>query len=311
MNAPLEHPVILGAGPIGRAVAAALVARGHRPTIVTRSGTQVDGADALAADLTDPTAAKSALATATAAFQCAQPEYHRWAEEFPGLQRRILDACESSGATLIALENLYGYGPVDRPMTEQLPMRPTTRKGRVRAAMWEELAEAHTSGRVPTAAVRASDFYGPHVLASAYGERFFPRLVAGKKAELLGDPAALHSVAYAPDVGEAMVRVADDPTSWGRAWHVPTAPAVTQVEIVRQAAEAAGVDPAHTVVRPWMLRLVGPFNKGAKEMIEMLYEFDEDFVVDSSAFEQHFGMRPTSLADGLTDTVDWFRRRAS
>jgi nucleoside-diphosphate-sugar epimerase len=307
----LERPVVLGAGPVGRAVTAALVQRGHRPTVVTRSGTGVDGSEAVAADVTDPETAGTTLAGATMVFQSAQPAYHRWAEDFPPLQRSVLDGCAAADAPLVAMENLYGYGPVDRPMTEDLPLRPTTRKGRVRAEMWNELAAAHAAGRVRTAAVRASDFIGPGALLTAYGERFFPRLLAGKKAEVMGDPDALHSVTYVPDIGEAMVRVAEDPSAWGRPWHVPSAPAVTQRELVRLAAEAAGSRPRHTVVRAWMLRLVGLVNQGAGEMVELAYEFTGDFVLDSSAFEAHFGMAPTPLVDAIAETVAWFRTEAS
>ncbi|MEO1061492.1 MAG: NAD-dependent epimerase/dehydratase family protein [Actinomycetota bacterium] len=311
MASPLERPLVLGAGPVGHAVTVALVRRGARPTVVTRRGTTVPGADAVAADVADPVQAKSALAEATAVFQCAQPAYHRWPEDFPPLQRSILDACEAAGATLVATENLYGYGPVDVPMTEDTPMRATTRKGRVRAAMWEELAEAHAVGRTPTAAVRASDFFGPGVLLSSHGERYFPRLLAGRKAEILGDPSKLHSVTYVPDLGDAMVRVAEDPSAWGRAWHAPTAPALTQLDLLEIAAAAAGTTPRHTVIGPWLLRLVGTFNRDVREMTELTYEFEEDFVVDSSAFTSHFGVAATPLADALAETVAWFRSEAS
>lgn len=311
MSHPLDHPVVLGAGPVGRAVVAALTRRGVRPTVASRGGTAVPGADVARADIADAVQAKSAVADATVVFQCAQPAYHRWAEEFPQLQRCVLDACAAAGATLVAVENLYGYGPVDGPMTEATPMRPTTRKGRVRAAMWEELAAADAAGRVRTAAVRSSDFFGPGVLLSSHGERYFPRLVDGKKAEILGDPRSRHAVTYVPDLGEAMVRVAADPSAWGRAWHAPTAPAITQLELLALAAAAAGTPPAHTVVRPWMLRLVGLFHRDVREMIELTYEFEDDFLVDSSDFERHFGVGPTPLPDALAATLEWFRTEAS
>ncbi|MEM9034159.1 MAG: NAD-dependent epimerase/dehydratase family protein [Actinomycetota bacterium] len=311
MSTHLHHPVVLGAGPVGRAVVARLVERGAHPTVVTRSGTELVGADAVAADVTDPVVAKTVLGHATAVFQCAQPPYHRWAEEFPGLQRTIVEGCEAAGAHLIALENLYGYGRPDGPMTEDHPMRPHTAKGRVRAAMWDELHAAHTQGRVRTAAVRASDFFGPGVAMSTYGERFFPRLLAGRKAELLGDPETRHSITYVPDVAAAMVRVAEDESAWGRAWHVPTAPAITQREIVELAAEAAGAEATYTEVHRWMLRLAGLVNPGAKETIEMLYEFEHDFVIDSSAFEARFDMTATPLATALDETIEWFRGQAS
>ncbi len=307
----LSNPIILGAGPVGRAVVASLADRGVEPRIVTRSGTKIHGARAVVADIAKPGWGDGVLSEGSVTFQCAQPEYHRWAEEFPALQQTILEECGRAGSALVAVENTYGYGHVADPMTEQTAMRPTSRKGRVRADMWEALAEAHRSERVQTAAVRASDFFGPHVQGSAYGARFFPAIVAGKKAELLGDPDAKHSITYIRDLADALVAVALDPDSWGRAWHAPNAPAATQREIVGIAARAAGVEPKLKSVAPWQLRLAGTFNKPAKETVEMLYEFESDFVVDSSAFSERFNIEPTPLAKSLAETVAWFRTSGS
>jgi nucleoside-diphosphate-sugar epimerase len=263
----------------------------------------VPGAEIRRHDVTDPDQAEAAVAGATVVFQCAQPPYHRWPQEFPALQRSIMRACEVVGAPLVATENLYGYGPVDVPMTEDLPMRATNRKGSTRARMCEELTEAHRSGRVATASVRASDFFGPGVDGSVYGGRFVPPIVEGGKAQVLGRPDALHSVTYVPDIADALVSVAGDPTSWGRAWHAPTAPAITQAELVALFADAAGTEPRYSKVPATVLRLVGLFNPGARETVEMLYEFEHDFVLDSSAFEEHFGVTATPLVDSVAATV--------
>jgi nucleoside-diphosphate-sugar epimerase len=302
----LDTPVVLGAGPVGRSVAAALVARGISPRVVTRSGSAIDGTQPFRADLADPDATRAALGGATVVFQCAIPPYHRWTKDFPPIQRSVVRACEASGAAIVAIENLYGYGPVSGPMTEDLPMKPTTRKGAVRAAMWGELLDAHQAGRIRAVAVRASDFFGPGVRDSAYGERFFGPLVSGGKAQVLGSPQARHAITYVSDLAEAAVRLAEDSSAWGRAWHAPTAPAITQLALVEAAARAAGVPPAFATVKPWQLRLVGAFNPGARETVEMLYEFEHDFVLDSSAFESRFRQTPTPLDRALAETVAWY-----
>jgi nucleoside-diphosphate-sugar epimerase len=306
--AGLRH-VVVGAGPVGRSVAAALVARGITPTVVTRSGQAVDACVSHAADVSRADGAGDALDGADVVYQCAQPPYHRWPEEFPSLQRAVAAAAASAGALLVVVDNLYGYGPTVGPMHEALPAAATTRKGRVRAAMWAELAAAHAAGELRAVAARASDFVGAGVEHSAFGNRFFPPLLAGKGAEILGTGAALHTVTNVADLGEAMVRLAGAPDTWGLAWHVPNAPACTIRELVSRSARIAGVrDHARPLAR-WQLRLAGVFIPAAREMVEMLYEFEEDFVVDHSAYVARFGDHATSLDDTLRAAIDWYRGR--
>lgn len=303
--APATRPthVVLGAGPVGRAVVAALVARGIEPVVVTRSGAAVPGAVPRVADVTDPAQAAAALAGAEVVFQCAQPAYHRWPQEFPALQAGIVDAAAATGALLVVAENLYGYGPHDGPLTEDLPLAATTRKGRVRARMWEDLEAAHRSGRLRVVAGRASDFFGPGVEGSAVGDRFFGPIVRGKAAEAAGDPDRRHTYTYVGDFGEALVRLSETPATWGRAWHVPNAPTVTTRELAARAAALAGTAPRLRTFTRWQVRLVGLVVPPVREMVEMLYEFEEDFVVDHSAYAALCGDHATPLDESLAATV--------
>ena len=294
--------VVLGAGPVGRAIVAELVANGHRPTVITRSGTQLLGADARRADATDPAALRHALEGAEIVYQCAQPEYHRWAEEFPALQAGIVDAVAACGALLVVVENLYGYGDVRGQLTENLALSAATKKGAVRARMSLDLMEAHQAGRIRMVAARASDFFGPHVDGSAFGERFVSQVRAGKKVDLLGDPHTLHSVTFVPDLATAMIRLANEPDSWGRAWHVPNAPAVSQRELVELAARAAGTSPKVRRVAKWQIRALGTFVTPMREMVEMAYEFEHDFVVDHSQYVARFGDHSTDLTTAFDVT---------
>ncbi|MGB3187228.1 MAG: NAD-dependent epimerase/dehydratase family protein [Ornithinimicrobium sp.] len=310
METPVFAPVIIGAGPVGRALVDRLSARSLTPRLLTRSGSHAAGATAVRVDATDATQLREAIEGADVVFQCAQPPYHQWVDHFPALQRAILEACADAGAALIAVENLYGYGTHGRVVTEQMPLNPTSKKGEVRAAMSRELAAHHQDGRLRTAAVRASDFIGPEVTESAFGERFFGRLVAGKSADVLGEPQTRHSVTYVPDLVEALIQVGSDPDSWGRAWHAPSAPAMTQAEMVEIVAAHLGVEPTYRRVSSIMLRLVGLTSATVRETIEMLPEFTDDFLMDSSDFEQRFDTAPTPLPESLAATADAYTRRS-
>lgn len=306
----MSRHVILGSGAVGRAVVAALGARGIDALVVTRSGTVVDGARAEACDVLDTERLAGLCAGADAVYQACQPEYHRWPEEFPAMQASVMEASARSGAVLVAVENLYGYGHVKGPLVETLPLDATTRKGRARAGLWRDLEAAHAAGRLKATAGRASDFFGPYAGASQVGERFFGPLLAGGKAEVFGRPEALHSYTYVVDFGEALVRLALDDRSLGKAWHVPNAPAVTNGEFLARAARAAGTEPRSVRRTAMQLRMAGFFIKPAREVIEMLYEFEEDFVVDHSAYAEVFGDHATPLDESVAASVEWWRRHA-
>jgi nucleoside-diphosphate-sugar epimerase len=202
------------------------------------------------------------------------------------------------------------YGPTDgRPITEDLPYAPNTRKGRVRAMMTEELMEAHRSGKVRVAIGRASDAFGPRVLTSAAGEQVFGRAVEGKgkSAQVAGDPDQPHTYTYVPDIGKGLVILGEREEALGQAWHLPSPETVTTRQFVEMIFEEVG-KPARIQAAPKIvLRALGLFNPGIRETIEMLYEFEEPFVVDDSRFEQEFGERATPLREAIQRTVRWYR----
>jgi nucleoside-diphosphate-sugar epimerase len=305
--------VIVGAGPVGSATAALLGAAGHRVRVITRSGSGPDqpGVERVALDASDAGALAQATRGAVALYNAANPsQYHRWAEIWPPLAASLLHAAEASGAVLVTVSNLYGYGPVDHPMREDDPLAGTEAKGRIRAAMWADALAAHQAGRIRATEVRGSDYFGPGVLGAAMGDRVVPRVLAGKGVRVLGDPDAPHSMTYAPDVARLLVAVAADGRAWGRPWHVPTTAAITQRAFVARMAEAAGVPAPKVAPIPAVaLRLAGALDKDLRELQGTRYQWERPFVLDSSATEAAFGLAPTPLDQALAETVAWWRAR--
>jgi len=306
----MTRHAVLGAGPVGRAIVNSLAQRHIDAVVITRSGTEVPGATAARIDVRDTDALAGALAGADVVYQASQPEYHRWPQEFPALQASVVNAAKRSGSTFVAVDNLYGYAPSPKPLTEDLPQAATTRKGRTRADMWRALEAEWKAGNLKVTSGRASDFFGPFALGSQVGDRYFESLLAGKKAETFGDPNALHTYTYVADFGEALVRLALDERSLGRAWHVPNAPTVTNGQFLARAAAIVGVEAKSVKRTAFQLRLAGLFIPPAREIIEMLYEFEHDFVVDHSAYAATFGDHATPLDESLAVTIDWFRQHA-
>lgn len=306
--------IVLGFGPAGAATARLLAEKGQSVRVITRSGRSPEpGIEHVALDATDSKRLTEAVRGATAIHNCAAPPYHRWANDWPPLASSVCAAAEASGAVLVVLGNLYGYGPVDGPLTEKTPLAATGPKGRVRAAVWEQARELHEQGRIKAVEVRASDFFGPGVTDGGHlAARVVPRLLRGKPVATLGDPDAPHSWTYVPDVAAAMVEVAGAQRAWGRAWHVPTQPPLSTRQMTDRLAAEAGTGPV--VVRrlpPAVLGVASVFSPLIRELKEVRYQFDRPFVMDSSAYEGEFTARATPLDEQVAATVDWWRRRPS
>lgn len=301
--------VILGAGPMGRSIAEILVARGEAVVVVTRTGRDLGpGIVARKADLSNADQTTAACQGATAIYQCAAPPYQHWQAAFPALQASALAAAEATGAVLIAVENLYGYG-VAGTLHEGLPLSATTRKGAVRARLSEELLSAHASGRAKCVAGRATDFFGPGVTVSALGERFWPALLSGKTIDWVGNPDVPHSFAHLPDLAEAYVALADTPSTWGQVWHLPALPPVTLREVCDMATPDGSTRTRIRQTPSWLLRAVGLFQPAAGEVVEMRYMFDQPFVIDHSRFDNAINMGRQTWDRALTSTLAWWSKR--
>lgn len=305
-----ELHVVFGTGPVGLAVMDELLKKGRRVRMVNRGGraSVPEGVEVVGGDATDEAFAREASEGASVVYFALNPPYTRWAELFPPLQAGVIGGAAAAGAKLVAVENLYTYGLTGgRPLTEDLPHAPNTRKGAVRSGMARELMDAHASGRVRVAVGRASDFFGPRVLVSAAGEQVFGRAVAGKAAQVAGDPDQPHTYTYVPDVGRGLVVLGEREEALGQAWHLPSPETVTTREFVGMIFDEVG-KPARVQAAPKiLLRAIGLFNPGIRETIEMLYEFEEPFVMDHSGFERAFGQRATPLEEAIAETVRWYR----
>lgn len=307
MNSTSLH-VVIGAGPLGRAVAELALRAGGRIRLVTRSGKAgLPGAESVVADVIDAGAARAACEGADVVYQCASPAYQNWPKEFPALQENVLQGAARAGAVLVAAENLYGYGVAGR-LHEGLPLAATTRKGSTRAALSRRLFEAHAKGELRTTAGRAADFFGPGVRMSAMGERLWPALLKGKPVEWVGNPDLPHSLTYVPDFARALVRLGAEERAWGRAWHVPSPEAQTPRQVIARMAALAGLpEPKIRQTPALMLRLVGLFVPAAGEIVEMGYSYSAPFVMDDHAYRETFNGAATDWDTALAATLTFWR----
>jgi nucleoside-diphosphate-sugar epimerase len=305
-----ELHVVFGTGPLGRYTAENLIALGKTVRLINRSGimsSPPSGAEVVASDAYDAAKNVEVAMGAAAIYQCAQPRYHEWPEKFPPLQRAILDAAATTGARLIVGDNLYMYGdPRGEPLREDSPVRPHTRKGKVRAAMAREVLDAHAAGRIRAAIGRASDFLGPRY--EVFADLVVRPALAGKAVKVLGRTDQPHTFTYVPDFGRLLAHLGTREEAVGQVWFAPSAPAVTQADLLRCLEAEIGRRIKTTAAGTTMTRLLGLFNKDMAEMTEMMYEWNAPFVMDSSKAEKGLGLTPTPLDQALRETLEWCRQ---
>ena len=303
-----ELHVVLGTGSIGRATAEELVRRGKAVRMVNRSGTMVEApseVEVIASDLYGQANVREVARGANVVYQCSQPRYSEWTQKFPSLQQSIID-----GLTDSIVENLYMYGLTNGvPMTEDMPHNTYTRKGKVRSEMSKAALTAHTAGKVRVTIARGSDFFGPWGLGTTVmGERTFYPMLHGKAANLVGDIDVPHTHTYTKDFGKALVTLGEREDADGQVWHVPNdSPCATQREMAKMIAQEMGIEPKMNAMGKSMMWVGGLFIPEAREAVEMMYEFEQPFIVDSSKFEKTFGMKATPMREAIKETVAWYK----
>ncbi|MFF7025694.1 NAD-dependent epimerase/dehydratase family protein [Streptomyces klenkii] len=308
MNAADFH-VVLGAGPAGTAVATELARRGHGVRLVDRSGAgePIDGVERRKGDVSTIEGALTAIEGAGVVYHCVNVAYHLQVEVMPGIQDAILGAVETAGARLVVLDTLYPYGETHgQVMTEDTPWNATGAKGRMRAALDEKYLAAHRDGRARVVLGRSADFVGPGVLNSTLGGAVFPGALTGTDVLGLGDIDLPHSYTDIRDVAAGLATLGERPDGDGRVWHLPTAPTRSTREIFQQIERKVGQPLKITIMsepRPF-----GPFDEVfIDSYAELFYQHTEPQVMDSTAIQETFGIKPAAFDATLDDTLAWYR----
>jgi nucleoside-diphosphate-sugar epimerase len=303
-----ELHVIFGTGALGKWTARELVKLGRQVRMVSHSG-KADSripaeVEVVQGDAYDTKRNLEVTKDAAAVYQCAQPQYHEWVEKFPPMQKAILDAVAANGAKFIVGDNLYMYGDTNgQPIREDIPYQHHTKKGKVRAEMANAIMEAHHTGKVRAAIGRASNFFGPDDTAvTDYAIR--PAL-AGKSINLLGRTDQPHTFSYVADFGKLLATLGTREEALGQIWFTPSPAPVTQIELVKIMEQVLGQKVKFMAAGKVMMSVLGLFIPAMRESVEMLYEWDKPFIMDSSKAEKAFGWQGTSLRDAMHATIEW------
>jgi nucleoside-diphosphate-sugar epimerase len=220
------------------------------------------------------------------------------------LQEAIVSIAAENRTKLVVAENLYMYGNTHgKPMTEATPYNPCSVKGQVRMEMTKALFDAHRQGKVAVAAVRGSDFFGPWEPVN--GAMIFKAALQRKPLNMLGNLDQPHTFTYVKDFGKALATAGTDDRALGNVWHVPSGRPYTQRELADLLSGALGYPVKARAAGKILLSMVGLFDKGAREVVEMLYEFNGPFIMDSEAMEKTFGLQPTPMEQRIKETLEW------
>ena len=302
------HTILGANGVIGRELSRALAAENHRLRQVSRSPhPETDGDETFAADLLDAAATARAIAGSTVAYLVAGLKYAAavWEAQWPRVMRNAIDGCKQHGSRLVFFDNVYAYGSVQGPMTEQTPFNPCSRKGEVRAQIATLLLDEMRAGNLQAMIVRAADFYGPGATQSFPHATVFERLRANRTPQWVGNPQAVHTFTFTPDAGRAVAALGTRDDAYGTTWHLPTSKeAITGEAFVRLACDVADRPYGLLVPPKWMLRAMELVVPVLRENREMMYQFTNDYRFDSSKIESALSLTATNYRQGITETFD-------
>lgn len=302
---------ILGSGgAIGVELAKALKEYTNEIRLVSRHPEKVNETDEIfTADLLDPIQLENAIKGSEVVYVTIgfPYSYKIWEEKWPKFIKDLLEICEQEGCKLVFFDNVYMYDKDNlNPMTENTPVNPPSKKGEIRAIIAQNIMEKAEKGKVKALIARSADFYGPTIKnSSLLTETVFKPLSKGKTANWMVKDSCKHSFTYTPDAGKATALLGNTDKAFGQIWHLPTAPnSFTGKEWIEAIANRMSTKPKYRVISKLMVRLIGMFVPVMKESVEMLYQYNRDYVFDSKKFEREFDFTPTSYLDGINEIIE-------
>lgn len=300
---------ILGAnGVIARELSRELVQFSGHIRQVSRHPKKVNDSDeTVVADLLSFEQTSAAVKGSEVVYLVAGLKYDAkvWAREWPIVMRNVIDACKKHGTRLVFFDNVYAYGKVTGVMTEETPFNPNSKKGEIRAKIATTLLDEVKGGNLEGMIVRAADFYGPGALLSLTHAVVHERLKRGKSTQWIGDPACVHTFTYTPDAGRTLALLGNQTAAFNQTWHALTShERITGEEYVRQACAVLNRPVPGIQSLPKMaVRVLGLFVPVLREFVEMMYQFEDEYIFDSTKIEKAFNLTATSYQEGLKQTL--------
>lgn len=297
------HTILGAGGPIANALTTELINANQQIRLVSRRPISLANSNVQwhKADLTNAAEVMQAAKGSTVIYLCAGLVYDKtiWQQQWPVIMQNVINAAKENNARLIFFDNVYMYGLVKGPMLESESYNPLSIKGEVRAKVATQLMDEVKAGNMQAIIARAADFYGAESMNSFLDGMVLSKYAKGQKAMWLGKARTQHSFTYVTDAGKAMYLLGQHPEADNQIWHLPTAPSLTGMQFIEIAAGIFNTKPRYMTVNKLMLQTMGLFNKVIGGTVEMYYQYDHDYIFDSTKFEKAFNVKPTTYQQGI------------
>lgn len=301
---------ILGSGgAIGIPLAEELIKYTKQIRLVSRNPKKVNETDELfPMDVYDLTQIDKAIAGSEIVYVVIGFEYKLsvWQKIWPSFMQEVINSCKKHGAKLVFFDNVYMYDKSAIPhMTETSPIKISSKKGEVRKQLHEMIMKEVANKTLTALIARSADFYGPDNKSSALNMMVVDNLMKGKKAQAFGNINKIHTYTYTPDAAKATAILGNTDDAYNQVWHVPTTKEkLTNKQWIQLIANELKVEAKIQTIPVWMIHILGLFIPVMKEFPEMLYQYEQDYIFDSSKFEKRFGIAPISPKEGIRILVE-------
>jgi len=305
------HTILGAGGAVANEFSKALFQNNIPHSLVSRNPKSINGAFTKSADLTNATETDEAVKGSSIVLLSAGLQYdiRIWNEKWPAIMTNAINACKKYNARLIFFDNVYMLGKVSGAMTEATPYNPASKKGELRAKLATQLMDEARAGNISAMIARAADFYGPNCKTSVLNTLVFDKMARRKKAQWMVNDKVVHSFTFTPDCGKALWLLSQNENAWNQIWNMPTAlPALTGKEIISLASKIFSAPEKDFIIGKGMIGLLGVFMRVMYEMKEMLYQYDSDYIFDSSKFNKAFNFQPASYKEGFEITAASYKK---
>jgi nucleoside-diphosphate-sugar epimerase len=281
--------------------------------LVSRNPKKVNETDVLIqADVTDPVQVDKAIEGSDVVYVTVGFEYNLkvWQKTWPAFMQEVINSCIRHNSKLVFFDNVYMYEKSEIPfMTEMSAVNPPSEKGKIRQKLRDMILSEVENKRLTALIARAADFYGPENKNSALTIMVAENLLKGKKVQVFGNPAKIHTYTYTPDAAKATAILGNTPDAYNQEWHVPTTKVkITTLQWIDLIAKEFNTTAKVQIVPAFMLHLLGVFVAVMREFPEMLYQNDQDYIFDSSKFEKRFGIFATPPEEGIRKLAESLKK---